>query len=359
MTTETQPAKQTFTPSAEPRPDNFISFSEIVRMILTHRRKIAVFVGLVTAGAVVFFMLSPRKYRADGFLQLIPPVTTVDEKIDRDLFETIIISHLQTIQSAFIAKEVADSINQRQHKVSMPDLQKQMKIVRPPKSSLITLTATAGSDDLAIEIVKLWIEKYLAGMRKNNINIALAQVRSMLKKTQSVIMEMQGKAMQLQALAGQTKPVVDLARGIDDNQLWRELGDNAPSEKIKNLAQIHINSQEQSQEYLAIKALLYDADQNLAAKNANRNFLIEVENYLEHKNITDKEPSSLSTQFPSNAVLFAEIMLKTTDLIEVGTPASKLAPKGLLRNTLIAFMVSLCIASFCAYIYEWCKAEKI
>lgn len=359
MTTETNAPKHTLASQAEPAQEEFISFSDIVRMILKHRLKIAVFVGLVTIISAVFFLLSPRTYTAEGFMQVIPPVTTIDEKIDRDMFETIIISHIQTIQSAFITKEVADAINHGQPRIPVPILQQQMKIVRPPKSNLITLTASAKSPDLAVGIVQLWIEKYLASMHKNNINIALSQVRSMLKKTQAGLMETQAKAAQLKTIAEQTKPLIDLARGIDNNQLWRELADNAAAEKINSLSKIHIQGQEQNSEYLTVKTMYYNADQALVALNANLNFLIEVENYLQYKTTQDEKPLPAPAQFSSNSVLFAETMLKATDLIQVGEPALKKSQRGALRKTLIVFVASLCIASFCGYLCEWCKAAKI
>ncbi len=349
------------------RPDSqeeFISFSEILGMILRHRRKIAVFVMLVTISSAVFFLLAPRQYKAEGFLQVIPPITTIDEKVDQAAFETIIISHLQTIQSAFIAREVADALNAKSSGAADAGfeptvLQNSVKITRPPKSYLIMVTGTFASPDKAILIVQTWIEKYLAGMRKNNVNVALSQVRSVLKKAQSGLMEIQAKTAQLKAHADQTKPLVDLARGIDNNQLWREVAENASSDKLKNLSNIHITGQEQNEDYLAIKKLLYVEDKSLAAVTANRDFLRDVEKYLEFKNSQLNNQSTNAPAFSSNAVEFAETMLKTTDVIEIGEPALKSSARGALRKTAIAFFISLVAASFCAYLCEWFKTIKI
>ena len=360
MTAEIDTTKQAGFPQPESQED-FISFSEIVRMILKHRRKIAVFVLLATAAAATFSLLSPRQYKAEGFLQVIPPTTAIDEKVDQVSFETIINSHLQTIQSAFIAEEVAAAANTSGDKITSSALSKAVKIIRPPKSNLIVLTADMPAPDKAVAIVKTWIKKYLASMRKNNINVALAQIRSLLKKAQSGIMEIQAQADQLKACADQTNPLVNLARGIDDNQLWRELGDNAPAEKLKNLSQIHIKGQEQNKEYLTVKTMLYGVDQSLAAALANRSFLQDAERYLEYKARQLENHSAVPEpdQISSNAVQFAETMLKTTDIIEVGEPALKGSSRGALRKTAVVFLVSLCLASFCAYLAEWFKTIKI
>ncbi|MDO9541763.1 MAG: Wzz/FepE/Etk N-terminal domain-containing protein [Kiritimatiellia bacterium] len=359
MTAEIDTTKQAGFPQPEP-PEEFISLSEIARMILRHRWKIVVFVLLVTTASAVLFISSPRQYKAEGFLQVIPPTSAIDEKVDQASFETIINSHLQTIQSAFIAEEVAAAIDTGDVRITSLALSRAVKIIRPPKSNLIVLTAGMPSPDQAIAVVKTWIKKYLASMRKNNVNVALSQIRSLLKKAQSGIMEIQAKADQMKTRADQTKPLVDLARGIDDNQLWRELGDNAPAEKLKNLSQIHIKGQEQSKEYLTVKTMLYGVDQALAAALANRSFLQDVESYLEYKVRLLENHSAIPEPAPlsSNAVQFAETMLKTTDVIEVGEPALKGSERGALRKTAVVFFTSLCLALFCAYLAEWFKTIK-
>jgi len=358
--------KQEDTPT---RPDNsqpanageeIISLSEIARMILRHRLKIALFTILATTFSAAVFFLSPRQYTAEGLLQIIPPVTVVDDKIDRDLFETTIISRLQTIQSAFIAKDVCADLNATGGvAMTISELQGRVKINRPPKSNLLVITASSSSPAQAITIIKLWINKYLASIRKNNINVALSQVRSMLRKVQSGLMEAQAKTEELKTLAAQTHPVVDLSRGIDNTQLWQELSANVPAEKLKSLSQIHIKGQEQNTEYLALKTMVYNAAQISAAAEANRNFLQEVENYLEIKDRQIETPSVTAPPASSNAVQFAENMLKMTDVIEMGEPALKSSSRNALKKTVVVFFVSLLAASFCAYLAEWFKTIKI
>jgi len=359
MTTEANRPNQTNVQNPDSQ-EEFISFSEIAGMILKHRRKIVVFVMLVTIAAAIFFLLLPRQYIAEGFLQVIPATVDKADKTEPIPFETIIVSHLQTIQSAYIAEEVAAAVSTGAVRITSSEISRTVKIFRPPKSNLISLMASSSSPNQAVAVVRTWIKKYLASMRKNNVNVALCQVRSLLKNTQAGLMETQAKVDQLKARAEQTKPLIDIARGIDDAQLWRELGENVPAEKLKNLSQIHIKGQEQSDEYLTVKTMLYNVDQTLAATIANRDFLQDVESYLEHK-VRQLENHSVvpAVQLSSNAVQFAETMLKATDMIEIGVPAVKSSTRGALRKTAIAFFISLVAASFCAYLCEWYKTIKI
>jgi len=361
MTNETNRPNQTGVQNPDSQ-EEFISFAEIAGMILKHRWKIAVFVMLVTIVSAGFYLSAPRQYKAQGFLQVI--ANTKEDKIDQAAFETSIFSHLQTIQSAFLAKEVADAINAKlagtpDAGIQATDLLNSIKIARPPKSYLITVTGTFSSPDKAILIIQTWIQKYLASMRKNNIDVALCQVRSLLKTAQSGLTETQAKADQLKARAEQTKPLIDLARGIDNSQLWREVAENAPADKLKNLSNIHFSGQEQSEEYLTVKTMFYNVDQSLAAVTANYNFLRDVGKYMEYKIIQFGNQSAGTANFPSNIVEFAETMFKTTDVIEVGEPALQSSSRGVLRKTVIVFVISFVAASFCAYFYEWCKTIKI
>ncbi len=359
MTNETRPANQDDGQTNEST-EEYISFTQIARMILKHRRKIAAFTVLATVIAAAFFLLSPRQYKAEGFLRVIPPITAIDEKVDREWFETIITSHLQMIQSSFIAKEVAASGDADDIKMSAADIQGKMKIVRPLKSNLISVTAVSSSPDQAVTIVRLWIQKYLASVRMNNINVALCQVRSALKKAQSGLMEMQAKNDVLKMRAEQTKPLVELARGINDNQLWKEVADSAPADKVNKLSKVHIIGQEQSKEYLALKTMLFSADETLAAAAANCALFQEVEAHLEYKaRELQNQATVQAPRISSNAVQFAETMLKTTDIIEVGAPALKSSSRGVARKTTVVFFISLVAASLCAYSREWFRSVQV
>lgn len=359
MATDANNPNQAGVPSSEPK-EEFISIADIARMILKHRVKIAVFVMLVTIASAVVFLLSPRQYKAEGFLQVIPPASAIDEKVDQASFETIINSHLQTLQSAYIASEVATAVSTGAIKFTSFTMSQKVKITRPPKSNLIVLVAGMSSPDQAVNVVKTWIEKYFASMRKNNVNVALSQVRSVLKKSQSGLREIQAKADQLKARAEQTSPLVDLSRGIDNSQLWRELAASAPAEKLKDLSRIHVNDQEQSGEYLTLKTMLCNADLVLASTVANCDFLHDTERYLEYK-VRQMEDvhAGQPPQVSSNVLQFTETMLKITDVIEIGAPSVKSSSRGALRKTAIAFFASLVAASFCACLYEWYKTVKI
>ena len=358
MATETNNSNQAGVPDCEPR-EEYISVADIARMILKHWLKIAMFVMLVTIVSAVIFLLMPRQYKAEGFLQVITP-TMKGGKVDQASFETIIISHLQAIQSVFIADEVAGAISTEAIEITSSELNQKVKIIRPPKSNLIVLTADFSSPDQAVAVLRTWIKKYFASIYKNNINTGLYQIRLMLKKTQGELIDLQARVDQLETRIEQTRPLVDFVRGIDNSRLWRELATNAPAEKLKDLSNIHVNGQEQSEEFLNLKTMLYNADQVLASTVANRGFYKDVEGCLEYKlrQMNDLHAGQ-APQFSSNAVLYVKTMLKITDVIEIGEPVVKSSYRGALRKTAVAFFVSLVAASFCAFFCEWYKTVKI
>jgi len=343
--------------------DDFLSLQEIVGMILRHCRAIAVIVILVTAAAAAYFTLAPRQFKAEGFLRVIPPVTSIDEKVDQAAFETIIISHLQAIQAAFIAGETAQQLGAMPAWAGKPainpvDLQKKIKVIRPPKSYLITVEGACAKPDMALALVKAWIDTYLATIRKNNINIALCHVRALMKKSQSDLVENQAKVDHLVSRTGQIKSLVDLSRGIKDTELWRELSANTPPDKLNNLSKIHISDQEQSEDYLELKKALYEVDKDFAAAKAGTEFFRKVAEYLEQKTSpAAKQPSGAPPD--PDAIDFAETLVNTTDIIQIGQPALKNTSGSAARNTLMVFFASLGAAALVAFLREWVKTIEM
>ena len=118
--------------------DDFISLRDILAMILRHRWPIAIVVLVVTVAAGIFFLMQPRVYQAEGYLQVIAPVS-LEGNVDKNLFETMIISHLQRASSAFLAKNVAAVLKTDGIDITPLELSRKIKITRPPKTDLIRL----------------------------------------------------------------------------------------------------------------------------------------------------------------------------------------------------------------------------
>ena len=342
-------------------PEEFLSLRDILVMILRRRRAIAVFVLLTTLVAGVFFITRPRQYKAEGYLQVITPVSQ-EGLVDKELFETMIASHLQKVSSAYIARNVAALLNNQGEKIISSEPAKTIKITRPPKTDLIRLVAEEASVDKALLIVRLWVREYLESIQKNNIHAALSQTRSLLKQAQSDLMEKQATVDKMRAQVAQSSPLITLSRAVDDRQIWSDLAQKAAPdpEALKKLAEIHIKGQEQSEEYIDLKKAMLVTEQKLSEVLARRNLYQEVERLLEVRisvNGSDKSVKigAEDKKYSSEAELYVNTVMKSSEIVQFGEPGLISATRGALKKTGLFFIASLGLACFCAFVREWGK----
>ncbi len=347
-------------PSAGASPiDDFLSLREVLAMILRHRWPVLIFVVLVTLSGGVFFLSQPREYLTEGYLQVIPPLSP-EGRVDKDLFETKIVSHLQKASSAFLAKNVAAALQEQGIALQPLELQRKIKIIRPPKTDLIRITAHADSAAQSLLLVRLWIERYLESIQKNNISTALAQTRLQLQRSQAELMEHHAGVDQLQAQIGQSAPLITVLRSVDDQQLWSDLAQPAgpDAESLKKLSAIHIKGQEQSQEYLDLRNALIVAQGQLAAAQAHQEFYQAAEEMLEahaeKKSVSQAVPvTTTNPAILAAAELYVKSILKGTEVVQFGTPGLISDSRGLLKKTGLVFLAALALASFAALLREW------
>lgn len=349
------------TQPAGPAPEEFLSLRDILAMILRHRWAIAIMVLLATLAAGIFFITRPQEYQAEGYLQVIPPVSK-DDRVDKDLYETMTISHLQQVSSGFLVQNVAAALQAEGLPIKPLELAKKVKITRPPKTDLIRLVATGTSSDKVLLIVRQWMRQYLESMQKRNIRVALSRISLLLKETQSELMEKQAAVDQLKARVAQTLPLVTLSRAVDDRQLWSDLTQPAApnTEALKKLSEIHIKGQEQSSEYINLKAALINAEQILSSVQAKRSFYQEVERMLAARlNVSGPaQGEKIKTEghsLVSEAELYVTALVNSSDIVQYGEPGLIAAGRGALKKTVLVFLAALVITSGGAFMCEWGK----
>ena len=340
--------------------EEFLSLYDILTMILRHRYVIAVFVLLATLVAGIFFITRPLQYTAEGYLQVIPPVSP-EGRVDNGLFETMIASHLQKASSAYIAKNVAAQLNNQDEKITSLEPARIITIKRPLNTDLICLVASETSPDQALLIVRLWVREYLESIQKNNIYAALSQARVLLKQAQSDTMEKQATVNIMRAQVAQSSPLITLSRAVDDRQIWSDLTQKtAPDpEALKKLSEIHIMGQEQSTEYINLKMSMLTTEQALSSVLARRNLFQEVVRIIEAKialnGAYQADKTAPPNAPPSEAELYVNTLMKSSEIVQFGEPGLISTSRGTLKKTVVFFMASLGLACFCAFMCEWGK----
>lgn len=341
-------------------PEEFLALRDILVMILRHRLAIFLFVLLTTLAAGIFFITRPRQYKAEGYLQIICPLSP-EGRVDKESFETMIASHLQKVSSAYIARNVASLLNNQGLKITPLELKNKIRITRPPKTDLICLVAGEASADKALLIARLWVREYLESIQKNNIYAALSQARSLLKQAQSDLMEKQATVDTMRAQVAQSSPLITLSRAVDDRQIWSDLTQKTASdpEALKKLAEIHIKGQEQSGEYINLKMAMFTTEQALSAVLARRNLYQEVVRILEAKIVLNgayqADKTAPTNAAPLEITLYVNMLMRSSEIIQFGEPGLISATRGALKKTELFFLASLGLACLCGFICEWGK----
>ncbi len=331
-----------------------VPFHIFLRALVKKWRGItAIVVSITLLTALLFLFALPRSFEAEGYLQVIPISTTLDSKNE---FETSILSHLLKMQSAYTANEVSMFLKQKHNiEIDPVKLQKMVAINRPPKSNLIRIVAkTSMSQDVAKLIVSVWIDRYLAIAQKNNINTVLFNIRNSIKQTQTIVNNQQGKVNELRNQSTKLSPLITVTKSIDETQLWRLLVDKPDKEKLKSVEELKIKGEEESKEYITLKTMLYEAEQQLASAKNNLMILQEAEKILQMQADNISNPLT-TTSFSSNAVEMAETLIKTSDIIPIGEPALLKSKRGALMYTMFAFIGSILVSFLVVYLREFYK----
>lgn len=338
------------------QPDEWLSLRDILTMIFRHWRAIVAFVLLTTLASAIFFITRPKQFEAEGYLQVIPTVS----QEGRSNIEILIVSHLQKATSAHMSKNISAILHNREIQVSPLEIEKKINITRPPKTDLIRILAKDTSADGAVLIAELWIQEYLRSLQESNIQASLANSRLLLNQAQSELMEKQATAQTLRTQVSKTSPVITLSRAVDDRQIWSALTQKTATdpESLKKLSEIHFKGQEQSYEYINLKTELLKIEQALTVLRARRDLYQEVVLLLEIKTRARDADGSMKVvaedkKSPSEAENYVNTLLKRTDVIRFGEPGLISTGSGGIKKTVLVFLVSLVLVSFCAFIYEW------
>lgn len=339
--------------------DDFLSLRDMLRMILRHRWFIALFALLVTAAAGAFFLSQPREYQAKGYLQVIPP-TFADGRVDKDLMETRVLSHLQRFSAAFLSKEVSAALLAENIDIAPWLLQQKVKIGRVPKTNLISLEARNAAPETALRIAQHWVAFYLKSDQQNSMRTALSEVRRYLQQSQANLMEQQVTVEQLKAQLESVPPLIIITRGVDDQQLWRQLAEQpAPdSEALQKLAQIHIRGEEQNLAYLPLCEALINAEQALAAARGRRDFFRQANEQLEEllktgASHTLPPPETADHLLSAEVELYIDSIIKNSEVVPFGEPGLALAGRRALTRTGLVFIAALLLAGGGAFLREW------
>lgn len=342
-----------------PPPDDFISLAELVRMVWRHRRKIIIVSGLVTLVVAVITLMSPRPFEASAMMEVMPEYGR-DGRVDKDLFETSILTHLETAKSPVIGMSVLKGCRELQNEVNLQWLMNKITVSRPTRTSIIQCKITMPSKEKALKIVDAWRNETLHEIERKSIEKALIFVRGRMRDLQEQWLSHTAALNEARRIAEQLEDhkLVTVSRSVDDTVLWQDLVKASENEALKRMGDIHLKSQEINQEYLDARNRLADNEQRAAAAIMSRAFYFKVVTLLEE--LLDS-PSVVFDYDDSEDEIFREALdyvkalTRAKEIVPLGSPVVYHAPRGAAKKTVIAGFGVFMLSCMLAFAYEWAK----
>lgn len=338
--------------------DDFISLRDMIKSILKHWRKIAVFTCAATVLAAAVFVSVPKKYGAEAVLQVVMPEAIGGQVPNQAGHEANLRSHLECLKSSAVVSLVADALKKRGVEMSVRDLLKAVKIDRPSGTNLLKMKADARSEEDALAIVKAWRDEYLNFLSANSVNRAILTLQSLVSVLQSDWLEKSGKAEEMRKHAEENErdKIVTLSKTIEEGELWRRLLDGADAEQLKKLSDIHFQSQEINEAHLIFKKLQYEAEQEAASTRKSLDFYRKVLDVLRGRTSADSAPADRERRMIED---YAKMLLEKRDVFAMGEPAVIEVRRGAAAKTAVTFFAALFAACAAAFMFEWLRESPL
>jgi capsular polysaccharide biosynthesis protein len=337
---------------------DYISIRDIATMVLRHRLIIICTSLSFTLFSALYFILGPKNFEAESYLQVIP-IITEDNRVDKDLLELQIFSNLTKLSSAEIPNTLSSALKSIGIIVSPKELVKNITISRPGKSDLIRVSVKDSSAENAVLITDHWIRVSIETLQKSNLKKSILSLRRLVNKSQSDLIAKQAAIESLKIKLSKTEQLVTISKGVDDRQLWNDISHNYAKmpEALRKISDIKIRGQEQSEEYINLNKEMLKSEQELAEIQSKDLFFGEVLKILE-KNAFHIIKEGKSEEIKSNLKVenYIDNLLNNIDVIKTSEPGIVWSGHGGLVTTSLVFIGTLVIASLCSFLYEWWTA---
>lgn len=343
-----------------PDDQEFLSMADIIRMLYRHRGKIILFMVLVCIITAAFVFSRPAGFESYVSLQIVSEAAK-DGRVDKEQFETAILSHLELIQSPLVAAGVKAKLTIPE---AFEELKNRVKITRPPKTSIIRILVEDRTEERALEIARLWCNESLSIVDQKNLEKAQIFVRNRIKELQDDWISFRAAAADARARAQrmQGDRLLTLERSVDDNVLWRDLTAGVSQAGAARMTNLFLKSQEINMEYLNVQQQLALVEQQEATARSMREFyqnsLDIIEARLDLKNF-DASTQSQEDEQRKDARLYVNVLAKTRDIMPMGDAVVYPAKRGALKKIAIAGFGAFFAASFIAFLFEWLKRANI
>ncbi len=346
-----------------PPEDDFISLADLIRMVWRHRRGILAVTLLAALVTAAYLFLKPRPYEAVALMEVVPEYSR-EGRVDKDLFETSVLTHHETARSSVVGMRVHKFCEASNISLDFADLMSLMKVIRPPKTSIIQGSIALPRAEDALAIARVWRDETMREVQRKAMEKALIYVRGRLKELQEDWLKYTAavKAARQNAEQLEDQKYITVSRSVDDTVLWQDLVKTSDSNALGRMRDLQLKSQEMNEEYLDARNRLAEAEQNAAGAVNSREFYTrvvdEISRRLRSFNGAGAAPSAAldaDDELAAQALDYVNTQLSSREVLPLGEPVVYRGSRGALKKTALAGFAAFFIACFAAFVYEWAR----
>ena len=343
--------------------DDFISLADLIRMVWRHRRGILAVTLLAALATAVYLFLKPRPYEASAMMEVVPEYSR-EGRVDKDIFETSVLTHHETARSSVVGMRVHKFCEGAGINLDFADLMSLMKVIRPPKTSIIQGSIILPKAEDALAIARVWRDETIREVQRKAMEKALIYVRGRLKELQEDWLKYTAAVQAARRNAEQLEDqkYITVSRSVDDTVLWQDLVKPADSNALGRMRDLQLKSQEMNEEYLDARNRLAEAEEKAAGAVNSREFYVrvvaEISRRMQSFNGGGAKPSAdldAADELAAQALDYVNTQLSSKEVLPLGEPVVYRGSRGAMKKTALAGLAAFFIASFAAFVYEWSR----
>lgn len=355
-------AQNTPPPAITPE-DDFISLADLIRMVWRHRRGILVWTLLAILAAAGYLLLKPCSFEASSMMEVFPEYSR-DGRVDKDLFETSVLTHLETAKSAAVGMRVYKYCETLQIGMDFAGLMQAMKVTRPPKTSIINCTIRLAQAEDALAVARVWRDVTMREVQRKAMEKALIYVRGRLKELQEDWLKYTAavQASRDNAEKLEDQKFITVSRSVDDTVLWQDLVKPSDSNALGRMRDLQLKSQEMNLEYLDARNRLAEAEQKSSGAVRSREFydrvVEEISRRLQTFNGRGPAPApevAAGDEIGAAVLNYVNTQLNANEVVPLGDPVVYRSHRGALQKTALAGFAAFFLAVGIAFVYEWSR----
>lgn len=347
--------------------DDFLSLADLVRMVWRHRLMIIVITVIAALVAGIPAMLKPRPWQASCLMEVMPEYTR-DGRVDRDLFDTTIMTHLEAAKSPMIAMRVLQRKDKPAQGLSLSSLTRKLKVSRPPKTSTIECKISLADREDALFYAGAWREECLREITRRAMEKSLLFARGRLRDTQEDWLKHTAAVDEARKNAERlaNDRLISVSRSVDDVVLWQDLVKKSDAESVSRMTNLYLKTEEINHEYLNAKNRLAAAGEQAAGAIKSRAFYTHLVRELDAKLSREngestapvpgqETPEEKIDDVENDAREYVESLMKAREVIALGEPVVYPGSSGASKKIGVAVLGALVIGCAISFLWEWGK----